>query len=64
MAKLPEYIREGWSPHGPGGCRCPRCGASVTTNALGRARHRETCEGWKAFRTELKERRQPAAKEG
>lgn len=36
----PVYIREGWRPAGPGHCRCPKCGAIVTTNALGRSMHR------------------------
>ncbi len=39
MSKLPEYVREGWRRNGPGLCRCPTCGAIVTTNALGRASH-------------------------
>lgn len=37
----PQYIKEGWRPAGPGRCKCPNCGASVSTNALARARH--TC---------------------
>ena len=51
--KLPEYIREGWRPNGPGNCRCPKCGATVTTNALGRASHRQACKGWRDFRDRL-----------
>lgn len=39
MSKLPQYIKQGWRPHGPSRCRCPRCGASVSTNALARSRH-------------------------
>jgi hypothetical protein len=39
MSRLPEYIKDGWRPHGPGRCRCPKCGAAVSTNALARARH-------------------------
>lgn len=57
MARLPEYIREGWRPAGPGGCRCPKCGATVSTNALGRASHRATCAGWQAFRAGLEEKK-------
>lgn len=41
MSKLPQYIKEGWRPAGPGLCKCPNCRAIVSTNALGRARH--TC---------------------
>lgn len=43
MARLPEYILEGWRPAGPGGCRCPKCGATVSTNALARASHQRAC---------------------
>lgn len=35
-----QYIKEGWRPHGPGKCRCPNCGAIVSTNALARSKHR------------------------
>lgn len=40
MGKLPQYLKEGWGPRGPGKCRCPDCGASVSTNALARATHK------------------------
>lgn len=40
MAGLPQYLKEGWSPRGPGRCKCPHCGATVSTNALARARHK------------------------
>lgn len=39
MADVPQYVKEGWRPHGPGLCRCPNCGAVISTNALARARH-------------------------
>lgn len=55
--KRPEYQREGWRPAGPGGCRCPKCGATVTTNALGRASHRRACQGWQAERAAAEQRK-------
>lgn len=42
MSDNPVWRREGWAPSGPGFCRCPKCGARVSTNALARARH--TCK--------------------
>lgn len=54
MTRFPEYLREGWRTAGPGGCRCPHCGATVTTNALGRASHRQACKGWQEFRDRLR----------
>jgi hypothetical protein len=34
-----QFLKEGWKPHGPGKCKCPRCGAITSTNAMARARH-------------------------
>lgn len=56
MSRLPQYIRQGWRPAGPGGCRCPHCGASVTTNALGRESHRRACPGLVEHRQRLADR--------
>jgi hypothetical protein len=39
MSRLPQYLKEGWRQHGPGQCRCPKCGAVISTNALARAKH-------------------------
>ena len=39
MGSMPQFIKEGWKPHGPGKCRCPRCGGIASTNAMARARH-------------------------
>jgi hypothetical protein len=44
VSRRPEYQREGWRPAGPRHCRCPHCGATVTTNALGRASHLRGCK--------------------
>lgn len=41
--KTPTYMKEGWAPRGPGRCRCPRCGATVSTNALARRAHERRC---------------------
>lgn len=38
MAKIPQYILEGFRPHGPGMCRC-RCGKVMSTNAFVRSKH-------------------------
>lgn len=40
MTRLPQYLRDGWSPRGPGRCKCPGCGTICSTNALARARHK------------------------
>ena len=57
MSRIPTYQQEGWRPAGPGGCRCPKCGQTVTTNALGRDSHRKGCAGWEAFRVDLSARK-------
>jgi hypothetical protein len=35
-----QYLKDGWRPNGPGRCICPHCRATVSTNALARARHK------------------------
>jgi hypothetical protein len=35
----PQFLKEGWRPHGPGKCVCPNCGSICSTNAMARARH-------------------------
>jgi len=39
MSRAPVWLREGWRPAGPGHCKCPKCGAVVSTNAFARTRH-------------------------
>jgi hypothetical protein len=34
-----EWIKQGFKPHGPYQCRCPRCGKVISTNALARRNH-------------------------
>lgn len=57
MSRRPEYLRDGFRPAGPGGCRCPHCGATVTTNALGRASHLRACPALKAQRERVAQRK-------
>lgn len=39
MSRVPEYRRWGYRPNGPGRCICPKCNATISTNALARAQH-------------------------
>lgn len=41
MTKTPEWRRQGYLPNGPGCCICPKCKATISTNALARAAHEE-----------------------
>lgn len=43
LAGMPVWLAEGFSPAGPGRCRCPKCSRVVTTNALGRHSHVAKC---------------------
>ncbi len=36
---VPEWIKQGFRPHGPYQCRCPNCGKVISTNALARRNH-------------------------
>lgn len=54
MADMAEWQRDGWAPNGPGHCRCPICGTTVSTNALARAAH---CRG-KKHQAAIEERQQ------
>lgn len=38
-SKLPQWRKDGWTPNGPGKCKCPRCGRTCSTNALARSTH-------------------------
>lgn len=37
---VPEWIKQGFRPHGPYQCRCPHCGKVISTNALARSNHK------------------------
>ena len=39
---MPQWMKEGYRSIGPGQCVCPTCGKVVSTNALARARHKES----------------------
>jgi hypothetical protein len=47
---IPEWIKQGYRPHGPYACRCPRCSKVISTNALARRNHQ--CESSKPRKEE------------
>ena len=38
--RQPAWWRAGFLPAGPGRCRCRKCGATISTNAFARSKHR------------------------
>lgn len=53
----PLLESEGWVVIGTLRCKCPRCGAELSSNAFARNTHKKKCEGWRGAE------RQPQAKE-
>lgn len=47
----PLLESESWIVTGNLRCKCPRCGAELSSNAFARKKHKDRCEGWKRTET-------------